>query len=292
MLSGAEQMTALRGRVALITGAGSGIGAAIAEELARAGMRLALAGRRPDPIRRTMKLASGLGVGAIAIPTDTREYEQVESLVAQTIEHFGQVDVFVANAATADFGPIHLADPRVWADVIATNVLGVMYGVRAVLPQMLDRGSGHIVLINSTSGRSTYVGEPAYCASKHGALAFVDCLRQEVSGRGIRVSVVEPGSVETPLLRRDPRVEQYLEGVTPLNPADCARAVRYVIEQPGNCEVFEILIRPSGETYAETIRVRPNPGIVPARNRPFLLSVRSGVSARYRRPSRWRDHHR
>jgi clavulanate-9-aldehyde reducatase len=235
------------GRVAIITGAGSGIGAATAEELARAGMRLAIAGRRPGPIETVLETVSRLGVDAFAMSTDVREYAQVEALVCRTLERFGRVDAYVANAAIADFGPIHLADPTVWADVITTNVLGVMFGVRAVLPHLLQQGWGHIVVMNSTSGRSTYVGEPAYCASKHAALAFADCLRLEVAERGIRVSVVEPGSVETPLLRRDPGVEQYLVGITPLAAADCARAVRYVLEQPANCNVFEVMLRPTRE---------------------------------------------
>lgn len=237
----------LAGRVGIVTGAGTGIGAAIARELARAGMNLALGGRRPGPIEAVLEEVIRLGADGLVLPTDIREYSQVESLVSRTVERFGRVDVFVANAAIADFGSIDSADPDVWRDVITTNVLGVMFGVRAVLPRFLEQGSGHIVVMNSTSGRVTYVGEPAYCASKHATLAFADCLRLEVAARGIRVSVVEPGSVETPLLRRDPGVERYLEGITPLDAEDCARAVRYILEQPANCNVFEVLLRPTQE---------------------------------------------
>jgi NADP-dependent 3-hydroxy acid dehydrogenase YdfG len=126
-------------------------------------------------------------------------------------------------------------------------VLGVLYGARAVLPAMYARGSGHIVIVSSGSGRSTYVGEPAYVASKHATVAFAECLRMEVAPRGLRVTVLEPGLVETPLIHVWEGSDDLVVGVTPLSPADCARAIVFAVEQPPSVTVFEIAIRPTSQ---------------------------------------------
>jgi NAD(P)-dependent dehydrogenase (short-subunit alcohol dehydrogenase family) len=189
--------TELRGAVAIITGAGTGIGAATARDLAKAGARVVLTGRRGALLDEQVAAITGEGGEAWAVAADVREFDQVEAIVARTVERYGRLDIFVANAAVADYGPIDSADPSLWADVITTNVLGVLYSVRAALPQMKTQGSGHIVIVSSASGRVTYVGEPAYIASKHATVAFADCLRQEVAPLGIRVVIVEPGDFRT-----------------------------------------------------------------------------------------------
>src|SRR5207244_10348259 len=132
-------------------------------------------------------------------------------------------------AAVADYGPIDEADPEILHDVITTNVLGVMYGMRAVLPIMYEQGSGHLVIVSSASGRETYVGEPAYIASKHATVAFADCLRKEVTPRGIRVTVIEPGLVETPLIHVHPEATELVPGVVPLDPGEIARIIRFAL---------------------------------------------------------------
>jgi hypothetical protein len=240
-------MTSIGGQTVLITGAGTGIGAAIAQDLAEQGARLVLTGRRRERLEAVAELARALGSEAIVAPGDVRDHSHMEGLVGLAIERFGSLDVFVANAAVADFGPVAHADPATWSEVIGTNVLGVLYGVRAALPPMLERGRGHIVVLASVSGRVTYVGEPAYVASKHATVAFADCLRQEVADRGIRVSVIEPGLVETPLIHVHEAAADILPGVVPLEPADVARAVRFVLEQPPNVNVFEVVLRPTGQ---------------------------------------------
>jgi NADP-dependent 3-hydroxy acid dehydrogenase YdfG len=132
-------------------------------------------------------------------------------------------------------------------DVVETNLIGVMFAVRAALPHMEARRAGHIVIVSSASGRVTYVGQPAYVASKHGTVAFADCLRPEVASAGIRVSLIEPGLVETPLIHMYPESNDLVLGVIALDPDDIARAVRYVLEQPYNVNVFEVLLRPTGQ---------------------------------------------
>jgi NADP-dependent 3-hydroxy acid dehydrogenase YdfG len=237
----------LENKVAIITGAGTGIGAAIARDLAAAGTTVVLVGRRPGPLHGQVAAIEAAGGRARAESADVRQFDAVEAVVERTVERFGRLDVFVANAAVADFGPIDTADPAVWRDVIETNVLGVLFGVRAALPQMKRQGDGHLVIVSSGSGRVTYVGEPAYVASKHATVAFADCLRQEVAPLGIRVAVIEPGLVETPLIHVYPEAEDLVPGVTPLSPEDVARSVRFVLEQPRHCNVFEILLRPTSQ---------------------------------------------
>lgn len=232
-------------QVALITGAGSGIGAAIARDLGRRGMSVVLLGRRAGLLDERVAEVRAAGGHALAIPADVRRFADLERAVAVALGHFGRIDVLVANAAIADFGPIAEADPDLWRDVIETNVLGVMFAVRAALPAMLKAGSGQIVITASASGRVTYIGEPAYVASKHATVAFADCLRQEVAPAGIRVSLIEPGLVETPLIHVHPGSNDMVGEVDALSPEDVARAVRYVLDQPASVNVFEVLVRPT-----------------------------------------------
>jgi NADP-dependent 3-hydroxy acid dehydrogenase YdfG len=238
--------SSLAGRTAIITGAGTGIGAATAEALGGLGMRVVLVGRRPDVVEAQAGRLVAAGIDARAMAGDVRDFATLDGIVSRTVEAFGRVDVFVANAAVADFGPIDQADPALWHDVITTNVLGVLYSARAILPQLYRQdGGGHIVIVASGSGRTTYVGEPAYVASKHAVVAFADCLRMEVTPRGVRVSVIEPGLVETPLIHVFPEADSLVEGVIPLQPVDVARAIVYVLEQPAHVNVFEIALRPT-----------------------------------------------
>ena len=240
-------MSPLAEKVAIITGAGTGIGAATARDLAAAGARVVVAGRRATALAEQVAAITAAGGEAWSVPTDVRVYAEVEALVSRTVERYGRLDIFVANAAVIDFGPIDTADPTLWSDVITTNVLGVLFAVRAALPQMKAQGSGHIVIVSSGSGRVTYVGEPAYVASKHATVAFAECLRQEVAPLGIRVAVIEPGMVETPLIHLYPEADALVPGVVPLDPADIARCIRFVLEQPPNMNIFEILVRPTAQ---------------------------------------------
>jgi NADP-dependent 3-hydroxy acid dehydrogenase YdfG len=234
------------GRTALVTGAGSGIGEATALALGRAGARVALVGRRERPLEDAAERIRADGGDAVAIPADVRDYEAVTRALT-TFVGSGALDILVANAAVADCGPIAEADPSIYRDVIETNVLGVMHAIRAALPAMLDRGAGHIVVTASVSGRITYVGEPAYVASKHATIAFAECLRQEVNDRGIRVTVIEPGLVETPLIHVWPGALDMVPNVTPLDPSVIAGAIVFALQQPPDVDVAEIVLRPTSQ---------------------------------------------
>jgi len=236
---------ATEAQVAIVTGAGSGIGAAIARDLGARGTKLVLFGRRGQLLHERVVEIEAAGGTALAAAGDVREFADLERAANLALERWGRIDILVANAAIADFGPIAEADPELWRDVIVTNVLGVMFAVRAVLPHMLKAGSGHVVITASGSGRVTYVGEPAYVASKHATVAFADCLRLEVAPAGIRVSLIEPGLVETPLIHVYEGSNDMVGEVDALTPEDIARAVRYVLDQPPGVNVFEVLVRPT-----------------------------------------------
>jgi len=230
-------------RVALITGGGTGIGAATAEELAGIGVSIVVVGRRPRPLEDVVARIKSRGGQAMGLPADVVDYEAMEEVVRQTADRYGRLDLLVANAAVHDVSSVDTGDPARWSQVIQTNVMGVLNVVRAALPLMYRQGTGHIVVVSSVSGRVTYVGETAYVASKHATTAFADCLRQEASPKGVRVTLVEPGLVDTPMAD-NPYAAELKKTVQPLSPADCARAIRFAFEQPPNVAINEIVIRP------------------------------------------------
>ncbi len=239
--------SSLEGAVALITGGGSGIGAAAARDLADAGVAVVVVGRRREALERQVEAIAAAGGRASAYVADVRDFSSIQAAVDHTIATFGRLDVLVANAAIADFGPVESADPALWEDVVRTNVLGVLFAVRAVMPGFAAQGSGHVVIVSSASGRETYVGEPAYIATKHATVAFAESLRKEVAPRGIRVTVVEPGLVETPLIHVYPEADELVPGVVPLDAGDVAAVIRFALEQPPNVDLFEVVVWPTNQ---------------------------------------------
>lgn len=239
ILSGQQESAAER-HVAFITGAGSGIGAVTAVALGRLGARVVLADLDAERAEAAAERVRDVGGTAIAVGADVRVWEEVERAARAAIERFGRVDVLLANAGVADQSSTADGDPRRWQNVVETNLLGTIYAVRAVLPGMLVRGSGHIFVMSSVSGREAYAGESVYIASKWGQVGFAHSLRQEVAEGGIRVTLIEPGLVETPLTRDNPRVRPLLEQVEPLGAEDVARAVLFALAQPPHVAVSEL----------------------------------------------------
>ena len=236
----------LDGLVGVVTGAGTEIGAAVARELSNAGMRLVLVGRGMEPLAEG---SVGVGVGGrdlVAINAEARDNAAVGRAVGRAVQQWGRLDVLVQDADVGDFGPMVQAGPVLQPDAMEANLLGVISAVRAALPHMKARGAGHIVIVSSESRRATRAGEQAHVASGGGIVAFTDCLRREVASEGIRVSLIEPGLVETPL-QVYPGAQHPVAGMIPLDPDDIARAVKYVVEQPDNVNVFEMLLCPTGQ---------------------------------------------
>ena len=230
--------------VIIITGALSGIGAATALEFAASGARLVLADRVVDNGREMVGRIAAVGGEAVVAAADVRDYIQVERLAPLALDRWGRIDVLVANAGISDQTPMHSGDTERWRAVLETNLLGTIHAVRAVLPHMLERRSGHIFVTASVSGREAYAGEPVYIASKWGQVGFAHSLRLEVMAAGIRVTLVEPGIVDTPLTRDNPVVRPLLEAVEPLAPEDVARAIVFAYSQPDHVVLSELTIRP------------------------------------------------
>ena len=230
-------------KVAVITGAGTGIGAATAEELARVGTKVVIVGRRPRPLDEVVARITDQGGTAIARPGDIRDFSFMENLCNEMVELFGHIDLVVPNAAVHDASSIDSGDPEWWHTVIDVNVVGLLFTVRAFLPQFLRQGYGHFIVVSSLSGRVTYVGEPIYITSKHAQVAFVECLRKEITPKGVKVTIIEPGLVETPFIE-NPMGQMVKKTVTPLDAFDVARTVRFVFEQPENVTIYELSLRP------------------------------------------------
>lgn len=247
-------MAVLDGKVALITGASSGIGAATARTLAAHGAAVALGARRTDRLDELVAELEGEGARALAIELDVTNEASCRAGVDTVARELGSLDVVVNNAGLMLLGPIVDADTTDWQRMIATNVLGLMYITHAALPHLLDKDGGRvgdIINMSSVAGRSASQGSGVYNASKWAVNAFSESLRQELIGRGVRVSLVEPGAVATELTDHitNPRAKDAAEGfyrsMRNLEAADIAQAVLYIVSQPGHVAINEILIRPT-----------------------------------------------
>jgi NADP-dependent 3-hydroxy acid dehydrogenase YdfG len=228
----------------LVTGGLSGIGAAVAAEFATLGARLVLVDLHPEPRAEVVAAVERGGGEAVVEQADVRDPARLAAVADGAVARFGRLDVLVANAGIADQSPAHAGDPERWRAVVETNVLGTIYAVRAVLPHLLGQRRGHIFITSSVSGRESYAGEAVYIASKWAQVGYAHALRQEVADAGVRVTVVEPGIVDTPLTRDNPVVRPMLEATEPLAPADVARAIVYAYRQPEHVLVSELTIRP------------------------------------------------
>jgi NADP-dependent 3-hydroxy acid dehydrogenase YdfG len=182
--------------------------------------------------------------GAVVDVADVRDAEAMRAVAARTVERWGRIDVLVANAGIADQSRLADGDPERWRAVVETNLLGAIFSIHAVLAQMLAQRRGHVFVTSSVSGREAYPGEAVYIASKWGQVGLAHALRQEVMDDGVRVTVIEPGIVDTPLTRGNPVVRPLLEAAEPLAPEDVARAVVYAWRQPAHVVLSELTIRP------------------------------------------------
>lgn len=225
-------------RVMLITGASTGIGAATARQAVAAGWRVALAARSEDKLAQ---LVEELGEErALAQRCDVAEFDDQERLTQATIERFGRIDAAFANAGFGAKRGFTEESPEQWKSMVLTNVLGVAFTIRAVLPHFKERGDGHFLLTSSVAGRRALPGS-LYSSTKWAVTGMAESLRQEVTGdTDIRVTVVEPGMVDTPFF--DNRPSQALES------DDIARIVMFAVEQPGRVNINEILVRPTSQT--------------------------------------------
>jgi NADP-dependent 3-hydroxy acid dehydrogenase YdfG len=242
----------LSNQVVAVTGASSGIGEATALACAQAGAAVALAARRTERIDALAERIVGEGGQAIAVQTDVGVEDQAEAFVRRAYAELGRLDVLVNNAGMMLLGPICDAPTEEWRQMIHANVFGVLYCTHAALPLMSEEGSGHIVNVSSVAGRVARAGSGVYNLTKFGVGAFSESLRQECVPLGIRVTLVEPGAVDTELSGHNrpevlEQIKKRFSDVTRLSAEDIANAVLYAIGQPANVSVNEVLVRPSGQ---------------------------------------------
>ena len=244
----------LAGRVALVTGASSGIGRAVALALAREGADVAVAARRTDRLDVLRGELLELGVRGLVLGLDVSDEAACRDAVARTVAELGGLDLLVNNAGVMLLGTVEGADTEDWRRMMGTNVLGLMYLTHAALPHLLQR-RGVLVQMSSTAGRTARAGVAAYNASKWAVNAFSEGLRQEVTARGVRVVVIEPGIVATELREHitqpaaRERIQASAAAIRQLQPEDIAAAVVYAATQPEHVAVNEILVRPTDQEW-------------------------------------------
>jgi NADP-dependent 3-hydroxy acid dehydrogenase YdfG len=242
----------LRGRVAVVTGASSGIGAAVVRALNAEGASVALAARREEVLLEVRAdLETGDGQESIAVPTDVTDGEQVRALVRRA-EELGPVQMLVNCAGVMYYTMMKNVREEEWERTVEVNCKGALNCVGAVLPGMLERGSGHIVTISSDAGRKVFPGLAVYSASKFFVEALSQGLRLETVGTGLRVTTVQPGNVATDLLSMstdEEALEEYggASEARLLDPEDVATSVVYALVQPKHVAVNEILVEPRDE---------------------------------------------
>jgi len=257
------ESTNLRGRWALVTGATSGFGLATARALAAEGCHVAITGRREDRLRSTAgEIAKDHQVETLPLRFDVRDLAQVRAALEGAKGLLGKIDILVNNAGLAlALDPIQGGDPADWDQMIDTNVKGLLYVSRTVLPGMVERGRGHVVNIGSVAGHQTYAGGAVYSATKYAVRAITDALRYDVLGKGIRVSNVEPGLAETEFsevrFKGDrARAKTVYEGTKPLLAEDVADAVVWCITRPEHVNVQSVLLLPTDQASAHAVNRR------------------------------------
>ena len=251
-------------KVAFITGASSGIGAATARAFAVAGYSLTLTGRRAERLDLLAdRLHEAHGTTCTVVPVDLRDKASLAMLQQAHPELFDPVDVLVNNAGLArGTEPLQEGDPDEWDEVIDTNVKALLRVTRAVVPGMVRRGRGHVVNLGSTAGHWVYPGGAVYCASKHAVRAINEGLRMDVHGTGVRVTSIDPGMVETEFsevrFRGDrERAAKVYEGFQPLRPEDVAETILWCVQRPAHVNVQELVLFPTAQSAVGMVKRAP-----------------------------------
>jgi len=246
----------MKGTVALVTGASSGIGEATALLFAERGAAVALAARRADRLDALAAKIRDTGGTALVIEADVADEEQARAAVARTVDELGRLDTLVNNAGVMLLGPVDGAPVEEWRRMVHVNLLGLLYCAHAALPHLISaaesgpRRVADMVNVSSVAGRVARVGTGVYNATKFGVGAFSEALRQEVTGRHVRISLVEPGATDTELRTHNrPEIQEQLAArfgnIERLQSADIADAILYVVTRPRHVAVNEMLVRPT-----------------------------------------------
>ncbi|MFI0845890.1 SDR family oxidoreductase [Mesorhizobium sp. IMUNJ 23232] len=236
----------LSGKIVLVTGASSGIGRAMAKTLATEGVKLALVGRSAE---RLDAVAAEIGGDALVLAADLTKTGEVERVVKETLARFGRIDILLPNAGLYIPGDVADGNPNAWDELLSVNVNSVFRLVHAVLPGMIERKAGHILVTSSISGHQALHWEPVYSASKHAIQSFVHGLRRQVAPHNIRVGAIAPGVVLNELWGyTDPAaIEAKVESREGLRSEDVADAVLYMLTRPANVTIRDLVILPQNQ---------------------------------------------
>ena len=257
----------LKNKIVFITGASSGIGTACAKQFAAIGAKLLLCARRIDILNRLKEeLQDEHRVDVHTFCLDVRQSEQVTERLKRLSKEWQNVDVLINNAGlAAGLDPIQEGNFQDWDDMINTNIKGLLYVTKEILPQMVKRNTGHIINIGSIAGHQVYPKGAVYCATKQAVNALSNGLRMDLFGTKIRVSTVDPGAVETSFstvrFKGDAkRAAAVYEGMEPLGPEDVADAVVYCASRPQHVNISEIIIMPTDQASATMIARKQEQG--------------------------------
>ncbi len=258
-------MKRLENRVAFVTGASSGIGRSVARALAAEGARLILAARRVERVHElSAELGEQFGTESWCRELDVRRQPDVEAMVRQLPPEWSAIDILVNNAGLSrGLDKLHEGLLSDWEEMLDTNVKGLLYVSRAVLPGMVRRDRGHVVNIGSIAGREVYPGGNVYCGSKFAERAITKGMMIDLNGTSIRVTTVDPGMVETEfsLVRFHGdanRADKVYHGLKPLTPEDVADAVVYAVTRPAHMNVAEIVLLPTCQAGATFVSRKPS----------------------------------
>ncbi|WP_033925863.1 SDR family oxidoreductase [Sphingomonas sp. 35-24ZXX] len=244
----------LNGKVALVTGGGSGIGAAAAEALAAHGMSVAITGRRREKLDGVTHRIGLAGGRAMAIVSDVADEQSAFAAVDEAVRQFGRLDILINAAGVNEAGGIGALDLESWRKVIDINLWGTIHSCKAALPHLRAAGGGDIINISSTAGRRAAGAFASYATSKHGVNGFTESIRQELGGENIRVCVIEPGATETDIAQSvsDPKwsamIQQHVSKADAMQAADIADAIIFALMLPRRANVSQMLIRPTTDT--------------------------------------------
>ncbi len=242
-------MESLRGKIVFITGASSGIGRAAARAFAHEGAKLLLCARRMERLSELAQELAGISADSdvFSFRLDVRDRAAVEATLAALPEEWRAIDILVNNAGLSrGLTPLYENDPQDWEEMIDTNIKGLLYVTRAVVPGMIERGQGHVISMGSTAGHQTYAGGAVYCASKAAEKAIMEGLRIDLIGKPVRATSIDPGMVETEFaevrFRDKEKGEKIYRNITPLQPEDIAETIVWAATRPAHVNIHSVLM--------------------------------------------------
>ena len=252
-------MVSIQNQIVLITGASSGIGASCVKYFADAGAKLILAARRFERLQQVVESLKLPSENFHLVELDVRNRNAVESAVSNLPSEWSNIDILINNAGLSrGLDKLHEGSYQDWEEMIDTNVKGLLYLTRCVVPGMVERSSGHVVNIGSIAGHQTYPGGNVYCASKAAVRAISEGLKQDLLGTPIRISSVDPGLVETEFSQvrfhgDDEKAKKVYQGLTPLTPDDIADVILFCVTRPAHVNLSEILLVPTDQASATMV---------------------------------------